>query len=195
MPAQLTSRETQRKDKARVLGDHGGKCDAINFHAKAQYEKQVQHDIGDIDRQEYVQRYAGVLQPEEPTDQHVVGQRARRAPDAYREILQGVGLNVGLRADQTHSQVANRCLRRNQNERDHQRNDDGLAQRYAQPVIVVRPKALRRDPRRAHAQKIHACIDEAENNGAYCNSAKVDRAVEVAGHAGIDHAEQGHGNI
>ena len=181
--------------KPTVFCDHGRERNAVNLHAETENEDQVQYDVGEVDREEYQQGYARVLQTEKPADQDVIDERPRRAPDANGKVLQRELLHVRLGPDEVHREVADRCLQGQQYGRKQQRHDNGLAKRHAQSVVVVGAIALRSDTRRAHAQKVQARVDKAEDRGANRHSPEVHGAVEVPCNARIDHAEQRHGHI
>ena len=82
-------------------GDRG-RGDAVDLHAEEQYENQVQCDIRKVDREHDIKGNAGVLQPDEPPDQCVIGQRRRRAPDTDKEVLVGVFRDIGIRPQEAH---------------------------------------------------------------------------------------------
>ena len=195
MPAQCADGERGANGEARVFGDHRGECDAVDIHAEYDDEKQVEQDVRDVDRQEDEQRDARVLQAEKPADQRVVGERARRAPDADREVRCGVRLDVGLAAKQRQRDAPDGLLQQQDQQRDGGAHDQRLPQRDAQRVVVVRAKALRGDTRGSHAQEVHAEIEEREDRSADRDGAEIGRAVEMAHHARVDHAEQWHGDI
>ena len=106
-----------------------------------------------------------------------------------------IQLYVRFCADQLHRETADRDLQREQCEGDQQCDDQRLAERLAQAVVVIGAEALRRDTGRAHAQEIHARVQEAEDGRADRDRAEVDGAVEMAGHARVDHAEQRHRHV
>ena len=55
-------------EKPRVLGDNGGQCDAVDCHAEPNDKQQVENNIRDVDRQEYIEWNARVLQADKPAD-------------------------------------------------------------------------------------------------------------------------------
>ena len=192
---QLAGREQQCERKGRVLCDHRCQRNTVDLHAEHDDEQQVQNDVGQVDRQEYEQRHARVLQTQEPADHDVVGERARRAPYANRVVDLRRCLYIRVAADEHECQPAERDLQHEQQERDQQRDDERLAQRHADSVVVVGAIALRRNSRRSHAQEVHTGIEKAEDRGADGDSAEVCCVLEMSDDAGVDHAEQRHRNV
>jgi hypothetical protein len=78
---------------------------------------------------------------------------------------------------------------------DDLRHDERLAERNPQAVIVIGAVTLGGDTGRAHAEKIHAGVKEAEDGAANGDGSKVDGAFEMTDDAGVHHAEQRYGNV
>ena len=127
-PAEFTCCEEQGDAESSVLRYHRCKRDTVDLHAENDYEQQIQRNIGQVDREEDQQGYAGVLESEEPADHHEVRQCARRAPYAYVEIFEGVGLEIPVGAKQIHRELADWPLQYHHGRRDQEGDDDGLTE-------------------------------------------------------------------
>ena len=64
---QPAQRECTANRQAREFGNHGRRGNTIDLHAEYQHKQQVQDNVGDVDCQHDVERYAGILQADEPT--------------------------------------------------------------------------------------------------------------------------------
>ena len=81
------------RDKLRRLLDKGLERDTIDIHAEAEDEAEVEADVRERRHDLHPEEAARHLLACEPADQRIICQRSRRAPDAYREVLDGIGLD------------------------------------------------------------------------------------------------------
>ncbi len=69
---QLGAHEYQPYRQANDLCGQRCKCDALDLHAEAEHEQQIERDIGQVYAQHHRERSARVLHTEQPADQHEV---------------------------------------------------------------------------------------------------------------------------
>ncbi len=91
--------------EAEVFSDHGSRCGAIAGQAEPNHQHDVQHDIGQIGRDQYPHRPARVTMPDKPPDDGVGQQYRRCADDADTRVAVGQCQQCGVWRHQHQSGV------------------------------------------------------------------------------------------
>ena len=177
--------------QAQIGRDHRAERDAVDIHAQSQHEEQIQADVRDRDDQLHLEQTPGQLLPREPAHDREIGQLGRCRPDADREIDGSERLGAIAALEDPHQQAQQRRLKQDQQQRDHQREDQGAGQNVDDPSVIPRAKGLGPQGTRAELQEVEHLKHKADGSRTQRDRSQIDRIPQIADDRGIDRPLQG----
>ena len=128
MFAKFAPGEYQPNGNAPVFGNDGGRRDPRDLPVEHNHKQQVENDVDAVGEQHNDQRYARVLQADEPANERIACERCRCAPDANLKVGYCVFPHVRIGTQKIQRKRAERQFECEQSKRDQQRNNHGLAE-------------------------------------------------------------------
>jgi hypothetical protein len=140
-------------------------------------------------------RPARVLQPEQPAQEHHVGQARGGAEQTDADVAGELGADPRGRLEQQQGGPDDEWPRRDQQQGDQRPEHERPDQAGAQLGGIGATESLRGEPGGAHAQEAEHEIENVERKRAERHRPKVMGLGQMADHRRVDDAEQRHGEI
>ena len=188
-------RHHQADNECGVLRSDRGQRRPLDVHPQAHHQPQVEHNIQQITDHQQNHRRPGVLDPQQPAEQHKVGQRRGSAEPADIEKPSRLLENRLAAADDMQGEVNQRQAKQDNQHPGAQRQSQRLHQRPRQSQRIFGPPGLSGQPGGAHAKKQQQHKQETGGRRSDRDAAEVYRAVKVADHRGIHQPQQRDGDI
>ena len=147
-----------------------------NAPFKLDHEQQVEADIQNIQCQRDDQIGAGILHPEQPAKEDIVGEGGRRTPYPYAEIDIGQLADILCGPDKGKCKGKDRALKQDHRQRYTGGNQQGPAQHGTQFIPVGFTECLGRKPAGCHLQEPESPEDIGEQHRPHGDRAKMLRA-------------------
>ena len=192
---QLAVRQPQPERQTAVLGAQGRRGHALDRPAKAQDEHQGKRDVERVGDDQQRHRTAGVLQSEQPAQEHQVGEAGRRAQQANADVAGELGADARRRLEQQDGKPDDQRARRDQQQSDRRAEQQRADKTGAQLIGVRAAECLRGQPGGAHAQESEYEVEHVEGQRAERYRPEVMGLGQMPDHGGVDDAEQRHREV